>query len=123
MGNSLPGVGKYGVGMMITDMIDTTTWFTIGFDNKAYQYIKDNGYIILVTRDEVTEFQDKLSEFLTYDTKTSTYSLEFSQGIIRSSYGNNFKIEDKNSKYFYISRKNVQLLIDKMTEAKKLMLK
>jgi hypothetical protein len=96
---------KWEYTMIIENKQDTSTHFSFYFQNQKYVHIQDLGVVVLMTKDRVTEFIASLRDAAGQE-KGITYTVMV-QGVRISVYdfSNNVFIEDRNGKYFTLTKK------------------
>ena len=96
---------KWEYTMIIENKQDTSTHFSFYFQNQKYVHIQDLGVVVFMTKDRVTEFIAGLRDVAGQE-KGIQYSL-IVQGVRISVYdfSNNVFIEDRNGKYFTLTKK------------------
>jgi hypothetical protein len=113
--------GSYKVMQIIKDEKDTIMLFSWNFQNAKYSSITDIGGIYLYDGNQIDEFVGALSKVASKEPGTnirvnsggnSVYSYDFDK--------NSIYISDKNGKYFIISRKQADKVIEEISGYKSL---
>jgi hypothetical protein len=113
--------GSYKVMKVIKDEKDTIVFFAWNFQNSKYSSITDIGGIYLYDGNEIDEFLSALSKVASKEPGTnikvdaglnSLGTYEFDKDSIY--------ISDKNGKYFIISRKQVNKIVEEVSGYKSL---
>jgi hypothetical protein len=96
---------KWQYTMVIENNQDTSTHFGFSFQNQKYVHIQDLGVVVLMTKDRVNEFIAGLRDAAGQE-KGITYTVTV-QGVRISVYdfSNNVFIEDRQGKYFTLTKK------------------
>jgi hypothetical protein len=96
---------KWQYTMIIENKQDTSTHFSFSFQNQKYVHIQDLGVVVLMTKDRVIEFIAGLRDAAGQE-KGITYTVTV-QGVRISVYdfSNNVFIEDRQGKYFTLTKK------------------
>jgi hypothetical protein len=96
---------KWQYTMVIENNQDTSTHFGFSFQNQKYVHIQDLGVVVLMTKDRVNEFIASLRDAAGQE-KGITYTVTV-QGVRISVYdfSNNVFIEDRQGKYFTLTKK------------------
>jgi hypothetical protein len=96
---------KWSYTMVIENNQDTSTHFSFSFQNAKYQHITDIGIVVLLTKSRVIDFVNGLRDVAGRD-KGIQYSVNVHAiriGVYE--FSNNVFIEDRQGKYFTLTKK------------------
>jgi hypothetical protein len=102
---------KWDISRTITNGVDTSMYFYMGFQNKKYQHITDIGSVIFTTKSYLAAFMEKLwvmadmEKGIDFTDKIGTTTLS------RYSFSRNVYITDREGKYTYLTKGQISRMV------------
>lgn len=98
----------------IKDDVDTTIYFSMGFQNKKYEYASDISLVFFISKEEFVLFFNKLIEFSEMENAITVSEKLGRHSINLYDFSNDIYIEDSKGKYTYISKSKAKKLANEL---------
>jgi hypothetical protein len=102
---------KWDISRTITNGVDTTMYFYMGYQNKKYQHITDIGSVLFTTKSYLVAFMEKLwvmaemEKGIDFTDKVGTTTLA------RYPFSRNVYITDREGKYTYLTKGQISKMV------------